>query len=43
MNTGSWAATTNNFLRIDPSGQVQVFDWVNGKPVENRTVLQGPQ
>jgi UDP-2,3-diacylglucosamine pyrophosphatase LpxH len=26
-NSGSWTGLTNNFIRISPCGQVQVFDW----------------
>ncbi len=43
FNAGSWATTDNNFVRITPSGGVQVFDWTNGQPVINNTVLRLPE
>ena len=42
FNTGSWATTDNNFVRITPVGGVQVFDWNNGNPRPNDTVLSLP-
>jgi UDP-2,3-diacylglucosamine pyrophosphatase LpxH len=36
FNSGCWAEQTNSFVRIEPDGQVRVFDWKNGKAVENR-------
>ena len=42
FNTGSWATTDNNFVRITPAGGVQVFDWNNGNPRPNDTVLSLP-
>jgi UDP-2,3-diacylglucosamine pyrophosphatase LpxH len=42
FNTGSWATTNNNFVRIEPSGEVRVFDWVAGRAVPNETVLPFP-
>ena len=27
FNSGSWTGLSNNFIRISPCGQVQVFDW----------------
>jgi UDP-2,3-diacylglucosamine pyrophosphatase LpxH len=38
-NTGTWAETTNSFVRVDVDGTIQVFDWVDGKPVPNFTEL----
>jgi hypothetical protein len=43
FNTGSWATTKNNFVRITSEGDVKVFDWVNGKPTPNETVLEEPE
>ena len=43
FNTGSWATTDNNFVRITPAGEVQVFDWKNGEAVLNETVLSLPK
>ena len=43
FNTGSWATSDNNFVRITPDGKVQIFDWKNGKPVANETVLTLPE
>lgn len=42
FNSGSWATTDNNFLRIKSSGGVQVFDWVDGCPRVNDAVLALP-
>ena len=43
FNTGSWATTDNNFVRITPAGDVQVYDWNNGDPKPNDTVLSLPE
>ncbi len=43
FNTGSWATTDNNFARIYPTGDVQLFDWNNGAPQRNETVLSLPR
>jgi len=43
FNTGSWATTDNNFARISPTGNVQIFDWNNGVPQRNVTVLSLPE
>jgi len=43
FNSGSWATTDNNFIRISPEGKVKVFDWVNGQAIENNTVLSLPE
>ena len=43
FNCGSWATSDNNFIRITPSGEVQIFDWKNGQPVANETVLTLPK
>lgn len=43
FNTGSWATTNNNFVRIDPDGQAALFDWIDGQPVPNDTVLNLPK
>jgi len=42
-NSGSWATTDNNFLRIAPNGEVRQFDWIDGRPVERNTVLVLPE
>ncbi|HUW18742.1 MAG TPA: UDP-2,3-diacylglucosamine diphosphatase [Sedimentisphaerales bacterium] len=39
LNSGCWAGATNNFVRISADGQGKVFDWRNGGPVANETVL----
>jgi UDP-2,3-diacylglucosamine pyrophosphatase LpxH len=39
-NSGGWATTNNNFLRIAPDGMVSVFDWTEDGPVRNDTVLR---
>ncbi len=43
FNTGSWATTDNNFVKISPSGDAQVFDWNNGDPKTNNTILKLPE
>ena len=40
FNSGTWARKTNSFVQISPNGDVAVFDWVNGGPVANNTVLE---
>jgi UDP-2,3-diacylglucosamine pyrophosphatase LpxH len=40
FNSGTWARKTNNFVQIGPDGDAAVFDWVNGRPVVNKTVLE---
>lgn len=42
FNTGSWATTANNFVRITPDGKVNVFDWADGIPSPNDTILSLP-
>lgn len=39
FNSGTWARKTNSFLEISPAGDVHVFDWKDGKPLPNPTVL----
>jgi UDP-2,3-diacylglucosamine pyrophosphatase LpxH len=39
FNSGCWAEATNSFLRISDDGNVEVFDWENGKAIPNETVL----
>lgn len=39
FNSGSWATSNNNFIRITPDGKVHVYDWKHGSPVINETVL----
>jgi len=43
FNTGSWATTNNNFVRITRDGEAQVFDWVDGQPKTHDTVLSLPE
>ena len=38
-NSGSWATTNNNFIRITPDGKVRIFDWKEDNATENNTVL----
>ena len=38
-NSGTWARKTNSFIRVDADGGAAVFNWVNGQPVPNETVL----
>lgn len=39
FNCGTWAEQVNSFVRIDPSGEITVMDWVGGKPRRNHTRL----
>ena len=39
FNTGSWSTTGNNFVRIEPDGEVRVFDWRDGQGVPNQALL----
>ena len=39
FNSGTWARKTNSFVQISPNGDAAVFDWVDGRPVPNNTVL----
>ena len=39
FNAGTWARKTNSFLEISPAGEVQVFDWKDGRRIANPTVL----
>jgi UDP-2,3-diacylglucosamine pyrophosphatase LpxH len=39
FNSGSWTGRSNNFLRISPDGDVDVFDWTDGGPHPNNTVV----
>jgi len=43
FNSGSWATSDNSFLRITQRGEVQVFDWKNGQPAVNETMLTLPE
>lgn len=36
FNSGSWATTNNNFLRISPNGNIQLFDWIDNQPQHHR-------
>ena len=40
FNSGTWARKTNNFIKISPNGDAAVFDWVDGKPEPNTTILK---
>ena len=39
FNCGTWAEAVPSFVRLDPDGTAQVFDWVKGRPVPNTTEL----
>ena len=39
FNSGSWTGRSNNFLRIAPDGAVEVFNWTDGGPQPNSTVV----
>lgn len=39
FNSGSWTRPTNNFLKIDGQGQVEVFDWGDEGKRSNSTVV----
>lgn len=43
FNSGSWATTNNNFVRITHAGEAKVFDWCDGQPGLNETVLSLPE
>ena len=38
-NSGSWTKAANNFLRIEPDGHTQLFDWGSGGEILNPTVI----
>lgn len=38
-NSGSWTGRTNNFMRIEPDGTVQLFDWSRDGAARNETVI----
>jgi UDP-2,3-diacylglucosamine pyrophosphatase LpxH len=40
FNSGTWARKMNNFVRISPTGDVTVFDWADGQPKPNTTMLK---
>ena len=40
FNSGTWARETNSFVQISPNGDAAVYDWMDGRPVPNKTVLQ---
>lgn len=39
LNSGSISAEVPSKIRIEPTGEAIVYDWIDGRPVENRTVL----
>lgn len=39
FNSGSWTAETNDFLRIQPDGKVEVFEWNHYGAERNRIIL----
>jgi len=39
FNSGSWTRPTNNFLKIDTDGHVEVFDWCDGGKRSNPAVI----
>jgi len=40
FNSGTWARKANSFVEIASSGYSAVFDWIDGRPVPNNTVLE---
>ena len=39
FNSGSWTGKTNNYLRIQPDGEVRAFDWdINGAKPNEETI-----
>ncbi len=38
-NSGTWAEHTNSFVVVNPDAKVQVYDWIDGKAVENNKEL----
>jgi len=40
FNSGTWARKTNSFVEIASTGYSAVFDWIEGRPVPNNTVLE---
>jgi UDP-2,3-diacylglucosamine pyrophosphatase LpxH len=40
FNSGTWARKTNSFVEITATGYAAVFDWIDGRPVPNNTILQ---
>jgi len=39
FNSGSWTAETNDYLRIQPDGKVDVFEWNHLGPQRNKAIL----
>ncbi len=39
FNSGSWAEKINNYIRITHDGDIGIFDWEDGQPIPNRTML----
>ena len=39
FNSGTWARKANSFVQISPAGDAAVFDWIDGSPESNNTVL----
>lgn len=39
-NTGTWAEKTCSFVSVDCNGRIGVWDWVNGVPRCNNTILE---
>ena len=40
FNSGTWARKTNSFVQVSPDGDAAVFDWIDGQPEPNNTVLE---
>ena len=38
-NAGSWCGSVPSFVRITPDGIIEVFDWIDKKPIKNSCVL----
>jgi UDP-2,3-diacylglucosamine pyrophosphatase LpxH len=40
FNSGTWARHANSFVQISPTGAAAVWNWMEGRPVPNETVLE---
>ena len=40
FNSGTWARKKNTFVQVSPDGDAAVFDWIDGQPEPNETVLE---
>lgn len=39
FNSGTWARTVNSFVKIEPSGETNVFNWIDGRAEPNGNVF----